>query len=163
MEKKLLKYYIYPDLAYKFLLTNVFELQREVKNNYLEFVYNFETFTNFDINALKLIHKIDSITHKKRYNIRKTKKIYLKYKEDKFISTVGIRLSYIECLSFLPYYIIKPFKQDKILNSVLKEGKYYVFPGLPGFIEPDDINNKLNLRVLNKSKMSLFLLTAMFA
>jgi len=153
--KKFNKYLIYPDLANKFLHASLEHLRKETESFkiYLKYIFtNNEPFSYF---GLKAIMMMSSVYPKRCWYT--SRMIIVKFSKARCHSIVYMTLVFNEYAELMSYYSRSPTTINMILNSHLKESKYFTFPGFIKHLKLPSWDRKVNMVIEARSSQATFL------
>jgi hypothetical protein len=124
--KKFNEFIINPDIANKFLISNIKKFPNFQKEAiYLMYIFRQKSPYNFI--AIKSLLMLNSVFSKMCQT--NTKVIILKFSKAQSHSIVFIKITFNELINIMSFFNKKPANIRKTMTSYLSENKHFLFPG----------------------------------
>jgi hypothetical protein len=123
---KFKKFIYFPDFANKFLLSDQNNIL-PLKNYNIYFKYIFTNQDTYNPLAIKKFLMMESIYPKRCSSSSNI--IKLKFTKNRCHSIIFMKLNLDEFVPFYSFYVKRPVNITTATNSLLKQTKYFIFPG----------------------------------
>jgi len=143
----------FPDYANKFLLSEQNRIS-SLKNYNVYFKYIFTNYDTFSPLVLKFFLAIESISPKRCLSYSRI--IKLKFTKNRCHSTIYMKLNLDEFIPIYAYYVKRPVSILTVLNSHLKQAKYFAFPGFISHLQFPSWERNITLALYQGNKTNIY-------